>query len=340
MRNNVPITYSKEIQMGRFSLAENQPRDVAFFDRACGLGGSDVAAVVGLSPYRGPLDVWAEKVGHPSAVRADSLHLRFGKHMEPFIASEYERLTGNKAHVYEELLCHPSHPHLYGHVDRLVTATGQSCIGRGGEISAKTVLECKTASAFSQADWGECWSDQVPAAYLAQCAWYMWLTGCEESHIAVLIGNSDFRIYCIKRDLELEQILIRAAQKFWDEHVLTGEPPIPKSRDEALRLFPSASTDIELVADLGMLDKLRRLKRLQTGHAEIADESNRLKDEITSAMGAAERITYGGETVATWKNIKPSLRVDVARLRRERPELFNDYTLKSAPSRRFVLEGL
>ena len=89
-----------------------------------------------------------------------------------------------------------------------------------------------------------------------------------------------------------------------------------------------------------MLDKLRRLKRLQSGLAEIADETNRLKDEITSAMGAAERITYGGKTVATWKNIKPSVRVDVARLRRDRPDLFNDYTLESAPSRRFVLEGL
>ena len=57
-------------------------------------------------------------------------------------------------------------------------------------------------------------------------------------------------------------------------------------------------------------------------------------------MGDAERITYGGETVATWRNVKPSVRMDVARIRRERPELIGDYTLKTAPTRRFVLEGI
>jgi putative phage-type endonuclease len=310
------------------------------FDRSSGLGGSDIAAIVGLSPYRSPLDVWAEKVGHPSVISKDSLHLRFGTHLEPFVASEYERLTGNQTHVYEGLLRHPSYPHLFGHVDRLVTNEGQHCVGPNGVISASTVLECKTASAFMQAEWGECWSDQVPAAYLAQCIWYMSLTGCEQSHIAVLIGNSDLRIYCIKRDLELEQLLIEAAIKFWDEHVLTGDPPSPRNRDEALKLFPIAFDSQEIVADSDMLDKLRRYKRLQSGLKEIEEESNRIKDEITCAMGAAERISYGGETVATWKNIKPSVRIDVARIRRERPDLFVDYSLSTSPTRRFVLEGL
>ena len=310
------------------------------FDRSSGLGGSDIAAIVGLSPYRSAFDVWAEKVGHPSAKTKDSLHLRFGTHLEPFVATEYERLTGNQTHVYDELVRHQIHPHLFGHVDRLVTDEGQSCVDSRGVITANTVLECKTASAFMQAEWGELWSDQVPAAYLAQCIWYMSLTGCGQSHFAVLIGNSDLRIYCIRRDVELEQSLVKAALNFWDEHVLTGVPPCPKSRDEALRLFPIASTNKEILADAGMLDKLRQLKRLQNGLTKITEESERLKDEITCAMGDAERITYGGETVATWRNVKPSVRMDVARIRRERPELIGDYTLKTAPTRRFVLEGI
>jgi hypothetical protein len=117
-------------------------------------------------------------------------------------------------------------------------------------------------------------------------------------------------------------------------------PPSPKSRDEALRLFPIASTNKEILADAGMLDKLRQLKRLQNGLTKITEESERLKDEITCAMGDAERITYSGETVATWRNVKPSVRMDVARIRRERPDLIVDYTLKTAPTRRFVLEGI
>ncbi len=62
--------------------------------RPHGIGGSDIAALLGLSPYKTALQLWAEKVGHPGALQPQGIHLRFGQHLEPFVASEYEQATG------------------------------------------------------------------------------------------------------------------------------------------------------------------------------------------------------------------------------------------------------
>ena len=59
--------------------------------RPYGIGGSDIAALLGLSPYKTPLELWAEKVGHPGIKESQGMHFRFGQHVEPFIAKEYER---------------------------------------------------------------------------------------------------------------------------------------------------------------------------------------------------------------------------------------------------------
>lgn len=311
----------------------------ASFDRSLGIGGSDIAAIAGLSKFRSAFDVWAEKVGHPSATQSSGLHLRFGAHLEPFVASEYERVTGWQTHTYERVIRSVVHPHLYGHIDRFVTGLGQACTDESGSLVASTILECKTANAFSRSSWGEEWTDQVPAAYLVQCVWYMALTLCESAHLAVLIGNNDFRIYCISRDKELEQLLIDIALKFWDEHVLTGHPPEISTRGEALSLFPKSAAGVELVADDQMLSMLRRLKTVQSGIAQLTEEADQIKDAITSSMGEAERITFKGQTLASWKNVKPSTRIDVARMRRERPDLASEFALKSEPTRRFMLEG-
>ena len=57
-------------------------------------------------------------------------------------------------------------------------------------------------------------------------------------------------------------------------------------------------------------------------------------------IGGAERLTHGGRTLATWRTPAPARRVDLARLRRDRPELVADYLLEGVPARRLQLGGL
>jgi cyclopropane-fatty-acyl-phospholipid synthase len=85
---------------------------------------------------------------------------------------------------------------------------GRPVLDARGSICTTTLLECKTASAFSASQWGREGTDEVPHAYLVQCAWYTTLTGCSQAHLAVLLGNSDLRIYTVVHDPALGERLV------------------------------------------------------------------------------------------------------------------------------------
>ena len=306
--------------------------------RSEGIGGSDIGAILGLSPYRSAVDVWLEKVGRQGP-HNDAVHLRYGQHLEPFVAQEYERVTGHKTYEHPETLRHSEHPHLFAHVDRLISVDGEPVIDASGRLTAKTLLECKTASAFTASSWGTEWTDEVPPAYLAQCVWYMELSGCEEAHLAVLLGNSDFRVYRVQQDRELAAFLIDRALRFWDEHVVKRVAPVPSSRKEVEQIYPAHANGRELEADTELLRKIGQLRRLQRIGKRIDERYAELTTAVTSMMGQAERVSCSGRTLATWRTSSPSSRLDVTRLRREQPDIVNRYTLQGSPSRRFTLVG-
>lgn len=306
--------------------------------RPLGIGGSDIGAILGLSPYRSAVDVWLEKVGRQRS-HSDAVHLRYGQHLEPFIALEYERVTGHKTHAHPVTVRHSEHSHLFAHVDRLVSVDGEAVIDSKGEITTKTLLECKTASAFTSTNWGAEWSDEVPPAYLAQCVWYMALTGCKEAHLAVLLGNSDFRVYRVPQDEELASVLIEQALRFWDEHVVKCVAPVPTNRRDVEKLYPNHLAGQEVEADTDLLSKIKRLKQLQRISKRIDERYAEATTAVTSMMREAERVCSAGKTLATWRMSAPSSRLDIARLRQEQPEIVRRYTSHGNPSRRFTLAG-
>ena len=155
-------------------------------DRTKYIGGSDIGAILGVSKFKTPLEVWMEKTGKETK-QLDSLPLRFGSFAEEFVASEYSRATGFDLLHDESIYIHPTHPMMSAHVDRFV-------LGNGLNKPATRLLECKTANPFARGEWGEPGTDQVPMSYLCQCIWYMAITGIEQCDLAVLFGNSDFRI--------------------------------------------------------------------------------------------------------------------------------------------------
>jgi putative phage-type endonuclease len=306
--------------------------------RPWGIGGSDIGAILGLSPYRSPVEVWAEKVGTAQCA-GEAVHLRYGQHLEPFVAREYERATGLVTHVHAGTIRHPLHPHLFAHVDRLVSRDGQGVLDAQGNVCATTLLECKTASAFSAAQWGRAGTDHVPHAYLVQCVWYTALTGCTEAHLAVLLGNSDLRVYRIGHDPALGERLVKSALDFWDDHVMAGVPPAPTTRDDVLALYPRETPGRVVEADPTTLSQLRRLQRIQGLTKRLDAESQRVKDQLAIRMGPAERVCHNGQTLATWRAGSPTSRVDVTRLRKERPEVVSEYLVESPAQRRLLLGG-
>lgn len=302
------------------------------------LGGSDIGAVIGVSKYRSALDVWLEKTGK-MVDRANNLSLRFGSFAESFVADEYALATGETLATHAQGLAHPDHPFCIGHIDRFVLhSKDQSLFDSHGMLNAKKLLECKTASMYSQHDWGEPGSDAVPLPYLCQCLWYLGITGLSQIDLAVLIGGSDLKIYCITRDRELETLLFQKADDFWTEHVMKDIPPKPQSLHDCQMLFHKGDPNKTKEADLQTLARIQTLKVLESQVQKSEEAINEIKQELMLEMGDAEVLAYQGKALITWKAPKASYRIDTKRLGQEHPELVSQYQMPVHNSRRFVVK--
>ena len=307
-------------------------------DRTKYLGGSDIGAILGLSPYKTALDVWLEKTGkHVNHI--DNLPIRFGTFAESFVASEYARAMGTTLLEYSKAISHPDHSYLQGHIDRFITSDSSELFKADGTCTASHLLECKTANPFTQSQWGEAGSDEVPMNYLAQCHWYLCMTQLERCDLAVLFGNSEFRIYQITRDTELESTLLEAALSFWQGHVLTDSPPNAKTMGDYQKLFAKEVPGKTVEATEQTRVLIESAKEINSVIDAKEQELEQIKKVLMQEMQEAQELTYQGKTLATWKRPKASFRFDSKRFEYEHPELFPLYQTPIQNSRRLVIKA-
>jgi putative phage-type endonuclease len=312
------------------------------------LGGSDIGAILGFSKYRPALDVWLEKTGR-QANTVDNLPVRFGAFAEEFVAREYAAQTLYSLVHHPDALVHPQYSYMVGHIDRFVIENSpfngsdgatKSLFSSNGSCVASHLLECKTASPFNQSDWGELGTDEVPMSYLVQCLWYLAITNLERCDVAVLFGNSDFRIYEVYRDKELEDLIINKAAAFWSDYVLADTPPPAQCESDYHHLFKKEVTGKSVEADPKVCELTHKLQLLNSEIKSKELEISHIKQTIMGQMGEAEQLTYQGQVLATWKSPKQSYRLDSKRLEHEHPELIPQYQIPIQNSRRLVIKEL
>ena len=128
-------------------------------ERRRGIGDrSDIGAILGLSRWRSPLDVYLDKIGEAEEQESSDA-MYWGTVLEGIVADEYARRTGKKVRKINAILACEGEPWRRASVDRLV-------------IGERKILECKTAGAHMGHEWGPDGSDEVPDVYRAQVAWY------------------------------------------------------------------------------------------------------------------------------------------------------------------------
>ncbi|QWD37657.1 hypothetical protein G6671_02410 [Polynucleobacter paneuropaeus] len=336
-------------------------QDFAQF-RAKSLGGSDIAAILGLSPYRTAVDVWLEKTGK-KVNTADSLPLRFGSFAEEFVAKEYALQTQSVLLSYPHAITHPDYDYLGGHIDRFVKQeSGQELsatetidpsppalleISRSdnklmtiGNHKIARLLECKTANPFRQQEWGDTGTDQVPLPYLCQCLWYMAITQMAQIDLAVLFGNSDFRIYQIHRDLQIEQTLLEKAVHFWQQHVLLDIPPPAQCEADYQALFRKEDNAKSIEAPQNIVEEIQKIGQIQERIEEAEGELSHIKQQIMASMQDAQILTHAGKTLATWKTPKVSTRLDTKSIELAHPELVAQFMVSNQSSRRLLIKSI
>lgn len=277
-------------------------------DRRSGIGGSDIAAILGVSKWKTPSSLWLDKTSEEPLVDEDNIVLRFGHFVEEFVAQEYTRRTGLLVEKYNKELIHHKYNFIRGNIDRLVIPAGCKKASHKSEIRTNRLLECKTASGYTANQWGESGTDQAPIYYLTQVHWYMMLTGCEYADIAVLIGNNDFRIYTIKKDEKLQAAMLQKAVDFWQNCVKGDQMPLVVTQEDLDRLYPK-SINKKVEASEALISQINDLKTYKDAIKKTEKQCFLIEKNIKEHMQEADTLVYNNKVLATWRTNKFGTRV-------------------------------
>lgn len=305
-------------------------------DRRTGIGGTDIPAILGISPWRSAVDVYLDKTGQGTPV-ADSEPMYWGRALEGIVAEEFGRRTSLRVRVpSQQIYRHPVHEWAVGSIDREVS---REVLG-----SVEGVLECKTASAYEAPKWhGEDGSDAMPVHYAAQGMWYLAVTSLEVCHFAALIGGQSFVIRKVERDEDTIRGLLEQASEFWHRHVLAGVPPEPRTGDEAYRLWRRDSGEMRAIDnDTEALVAFNEYRALREQAQQAEDRAERAADALRLLCGEHAGLSIGGVPVLTWKASKDTPVTDwraVAQAMNPSAELVAAHTTTKPGSRRLLLKG-
>lgn len=247
-------------------------REAWLDQRRKGVGGSDVAAIMGLSPYRGAYEVWAEKSGLIEAPDiSDKPAVIWGNILEPVVGEHYAENHPDREVRRLNAVCQSiERPWAQASLDYEVKDPE---LGWG-------VLEIKTAGQRSEGKW----DDGVPLFYQTQVAHYLSVTGRAFADVAVLIGGQDYREYRIMRDEDDIRAVESAVDEFW-QRVQTGdEPPIDGSPGEAEALFKRHQTSDGEVWDCG------DMPREVADYIYYKETADAAKERLAKAGNALKRL--------------------------------------------------
>lgn len=301
--------------------------------RQSGVGATDSAGILGLSPWSTPLSVYLDKKnelqpGEPS------LPMWLGNKLQSVVAELYTARTGQRVRADERHHRHKLYEWLVCHLD--YRAWGKPNL----------LVECKTARSTN--GYGEDGSDKVPVHYWIQCQHEMAVTGATEVHLAVLFGHYDFRVFPIARDEAFIERLVEATKEFWYDHVLANVPPLPIAKDtDLVNARHREVSEPGRVATPEQSKLATALLRAQANRKQAANREEELKNQLKTIIGAADGLRGPGFVITwrkdddreevAWQNVAMAFRTIIEETR----SLYDDAAIADLPGPvRTALEDL
>lgn len=288
---------------------------VAWLDwRRGGIGASDVAGILGLSPWASPWSVWADKVGLLSDREANEA-MEAGHWLELAVGPWFAHKTGLYV-AGEQMRCeHRDHPTHRCTLDGYVGETPDVSID-----NALGGLEIKHEA------FGRRW-DTVPAHYQCQGQWQMHVGDLERVWFAVLRGRT-LDIHELVRDQADIDLMVDRVNRFWAEHVLTGTPPATDGHQATLdalaEVYPTGEPDSTLALD-DLAETVAEWKWAKAEVKAVEEAEAEAAAAIKAALGEHENGTVDGQLVVSWRT-QSGTRLDTKALRATEPELAERFT--------------
>jgi putative phage-type endonuclease len=274
-------------------LPSGAPEEEWHAMRATGLGGSDIAAIVGLDKYRSPLEVWLAKTGQFVPRREDEVldeAALMGHLLEPIVAQRFQAKTGLPVLTRPGTLRAAAPTWALANLDGATVEDGEP-----------GVFEAKTRSSYALDDW----IDEPPAGPYLQVQDYLMVTGWAFGYIACLIGGQRTIVHRIERDEAVIDDLAAIGDDFWQCVTDRRRPPIDGSQATAEllgRLHAHPDDDAVVIGDAAEVEQLLRARakaaaQAQAASAEVTAAENRMKE----IAGDATEVHARGELAYSWR---------------------------------------
>lgn len=280
-------------------------------DRRSGVGGSDVAAILGLSKFKSPIDIYLSKIddaepdpGFPSEAA------EWGAALEDAIAIAFQR-----KHEHWQVL-KPEQP-LYRHaeVPYLIASPDRFIFGPDGRRMA--ILEIKTASLRQLKDYQD---GKIPDAYVLQIQHTMNVTGMDKAWLAVLVGGQHYFEFEIKKDTMLCAEIENRMGEFW-KMVEDRTPPVLDGSEACTRALGKIyeHPKPELKKDQKIVELCREYKKADAAVKEAEMVKTEIGNKIRQEIGNDSGVEWG-DCRATWKE-QIRTTIDTKKLRAKYPDV-------------------
>lgn len=274
------------------------------------VGGGNVAGILGVSPYRTPVQEYQTIIGDAPEISEEQRDFFEGrKDLEAVAAKRFMRITGQKIVRMNRRYTDADVPFIKAEIDL-------------EPEQPDATIECKSVRYEVAHLWGESGTNDYPMHVAAQGQHGLMVTGRQVCYIVALLGFDDTRIYEMRRDDDIIAAIREQEIEFWHKHVLPRIPPPPQTLEDVQTIFRRANgRPVELDAETADM-----VRDLRIARAEIRDLEKREKDlqfgvasaiwrtwkddprlvmhvptaEELYAMDDAE-LRFDGKTVATWK---------------------------------------
>lgn len=273
-------------------------------DRTAFIGGSDVSAILGVSPWKSPFQLYQEKIGAfcEEITREKQRLFDRGHRWEPVVVEMLVDDLLDRGHDVQIIdrnarYQDPEFPFLACELDLELLIDGE-------EHNA----EIKTVSPFAAKAWGEQDTDEIPLYYAAQVMHGLMVKPRKRAIVAALIGVDDLRLHQIERDEETIAAIRAKEVEFW-RRVQERDAPEPTTADDVKWLY-ARDGGIVMEADEELVRLCEEIRQGKDIAKQCDSRIETLSTRLKCAMGHSSTLVYQGQKLATWKSNKDSVKTD------------------------------
>lgn len=237
---------------------------------------TEIAAVVGLSPWMSRFTLWHKKAGLPTPRFETNPAMEWGTRLEDAIAEKWAEEHMDATDIVSAgTWAHRDRPWQRATPDFMYTPLVGWMVAPG---TVPELLEIKTSPT------GDSWENGVPVYYRCQIQWQLDTLGLPRCWVALLVGGHDYREYVVDYDPDEAALLRDAAQAFLHDVRHGVRPPIDSATDtyQTIRAQFTERDDIEVQIPAELADRYEA-----AGAAQKAAEADRRQAaaEVLDAIG-------------------------------------------------------